>query len=112
MTRITSRHLGEQGKPCNVVLWGDSHAGVLVSMIDESVMKNHKSRLSRQTRGVAPVMEWSGASHPVFQHATNLAFNRSVMEYIRKVSESGELKHVILAFQVELLHRHSPTQGG
>jgi peptidoglycan/LPS O-acetylase OafA/YrhL len=92
-------HLGEQGKPCGVVLWGDSHAGVLKYLIDELCKQNHKSGIAAGRGGVAPVIEWSGHDSSSALHATNLAFNRSVMEYIRKCSESGELKHVILAFR-------------
>ena len=92
-------HLGEQGKPCGVVLWGDSHAGVLKYLIDELCKQNHKSGIAAGRGGVAPVVEWSGYEPSSGLHATNLAFNYSVMEYIRKGSESGELKHVILAFR-------------
>ena len=91
--------LGAKNKPCKLMVWGDSHAGVLLSMIDEICDENNISALAATRGQHPPVMEWSGADPASFQHATKTEYADKAMSHIRRLVQSGELEHVLLAFR-------------
>jgi peptidoglycan/LPS O-acetylase OafA/YrhL len=91
--------LGAKNKPCKLMVWGDSHAGVLLSMIDEICHENSISALAATKGQHPPVMEWSGADPASFQHATKTQYADKVMSHIRRLVQSGELEHVLLVFR-------------
>jgi len=91
--------LGAENKPCKLMVWGDSHGGVLLSMIDEICDENNISALSATKGQHPPVLEWSGADPASFQHATKTQYADKVMSHFRRLVQSGELEHVLLAFR-------------
>ena len=91
--------LGAKNKPCKLMVWGDSHAGVLLSMIDEICHENNISALAATKGQHPPVMEWSGADPASFQHAIKTQYADKVMSHIRRLVQSGELEHVLLVFR-------------
>lgn len=91
--------LGDRDKPCRVLIWGDSHANVLLHLISRLCSEKQQSGIAVTRGGVAPVMNWSGHEASSGLHAVNVSHNNSVMGCIQKLSQSGELKHVILAFR-------------
>jgi len=82
-----------------LMVWGDSHGGVLLSMIDEICDENNISALAATRGQHPPVMEWSGADPASFQHATKTQYADKAMSHIRRLVQSGELEHVLLAFR-------------
>jgi peptidoglycan/LPS O-acetylase OafA/YrhL len=91
--------LGAENKPCKLMVWGDSHGGVLLSMIDEICDENNISALAATRGQHPPVMEWSGADPASFQHATKTQYADKAMSHIRRLVQSGELEYVLLAFR-------------
>ena len=91
--------LGAENKPCKLMVWGDSHGGVLLSMIDEICDENNISALAATRGQHPPVMEWSGADPASFQHAIKTQYADKVMSHIRRLVQSGELEHVLLVFR-------------
>ena len=91
--------LGAENKPCKLMVWGDSHGGVLLSMIDEICDENNISALAATRGQHPPVMEWSGADPASFQHVTKTQYADKAMSHIRRLVQSGELEHVLLAFR-------------
>ena len=91
--------LGAENKPCKLMVWGDSHAGVLLSMIDEICDENNISALAATKGQHPPVLAWSGADPASFQHATKTQYADKVMSHIRRLVQSGKLEHVLLAFR-------------
>jgi len=91
--------LGAENKPCKFMVWGDSHGGVLLSMIDEICHENNISALAATRGQHPPVLEWSGAGPASFQHAIKTQYADKAMSHIRRLVQSGELEHVLLAFR-------------
>ena len=93
------KQLGSKNKPCRIMVWGDSHAVVLLQMIHEICEQNHLSALAATAGRIAPVIDWSGAAASSSEHARKVDFADTVMARIQGLSESGELEHVVLAFR-------------
>ena len=91
--------LGAKNKPCKLMVWGDSHAGVLLSMIDEICHENNISALAATKGQHPPVLAWSGADPASFQHAIKTQYADKVMSHIRRLVQSSELEHVLLVFR-------------
>ena len=91
--------LGAKNKPCKLMVWGDSHAGVLLSMIDEICHENNISALAATKGQHPPVLAWSGADPASFQHAIKTEYADKAISHIRRLVQSGELEHVLLAFR-------------
>ena len=91
--------LGEQNKPCNLVIWGDSHGGVLLSVIDQICHEKDISALAATKGQHPPVIKWSGADPLSFQHVIKTQYADKVMSHIKRLVESAELEHVLLAFR-------------
>ena len=91
--------LGAGDKPCRLAVLGDSHGGVLLSMFDQ-ICREHDIAALAATRGRhAPVLEWSGVDPSSATHARKVHFNEGVMSHVRDLTQSGELRQVVLAFR-------------
>ena len=95
----TLRLLGEKNKPCKLMVWGDSHAGMLLFMLDEICAHYDVSGAAAVRDEMPPVTGWSGYDPSSGVHSAKVAYNNSVMHSIQQLSENGELKHIILAFR-------------
>ena len=93
------KHLGAKNKSCRIMVWGDSHAVVLLQMIHEICEQKHLSALAATAGRNAPVIDWSEADRSSSEHARKVDFADTVMARIQELSESGELEHVVLAFR-------------
>jgi hypothetical protein len=92
-------YLGAKNKPCRLMVWGDSHASVLLHMIDEICNTHDVSGIAVRQGGVAPILSLSGVESTQQPHVARLAFTNALMKYIQEMSQSGELEHVVLAFR-------------
>jgi len=95
----TLRLLGEKSKPCHIAVWGDSHAGMLLFMLDEVCNDHGLSGAAAVRDHAPPTLGWSGYEATSGFHTSRVAYNSAVMHDITKLAEDGELKHVILAFR-------------
>jgi peptidoglycan/LPS O-acetylase OafA/YrhL len=92
-------HLGAKNKPCRLMVWGDSHADVLLHMIDEICNTHNVSGIAAREGGVAPVLGYSGVDYTRQPNKGRLAYTNALMKYAQELSESGELQEVLLAFR-------------
>ncbi|BDS07647.1 acyltransferase [Oceaniferula spumae] len=111
--------LGESGKSCKVMMWGDSHAGVLKFMLHDICVRHGASAVAVSKGGVAPVLGWCRVQSdgPIFNEKNEYA--ESVFREIQELVEKEGLEHIVLAFRwgyyVDTLHRTGniprPVQG-
>ena len=91
--------LGAKNRPCRLMVWGDSHGGVLLSMIDELCREYDISAIAATRGQHPPVLEWSGSDPASNQHAIKTQYADKAMGQIRSLVKSGELQYVVLAFR-------------
>ena len=91
--------LGAKNKPCRLMVWGDSHAGVLLHMIDEICNTHDVSGIAVREGGVAPVLGYSDVDYTRQPNKGRLAFTNALMKYVQEMSQTGELQEVLLAFR-------------
>ena len=92
-------YLGAKNKPCRVMIWGDSHAGVLLHVIDEICNAHGVSAIAVREGGVAPVFSYSGVDYTRRPNRARLAYANALMKYAQEMSQTGELQKVLLAFR-------------
>lgn len=93
------KNLGAEGNPCRVMLWGDSHAVVLLHLVDAIARENHFSAQAATGGRNPPVIGWSGADPASAAHTRKVRFNQDVMSRIGELAASGDLQQVILVFR-------------
>lgn len=89
--------LGKRNLSRRLLIWGDSHAGVLLAMFDAMCREGEISALSVTKGEHPPVANWS------WEDPSSLLYDRMIhvadvaMTHARMLALSGELEHVVLA---------------
>jgi len=88
--------LGFEGAPAKTLLWGDSHAEVLLGVMDSACKELGVGAIAATKGGAPPVFGWSG------ERKTTSANNRSVLagdEICSLLNENKSIEHVVLVFR-------------
>lgn len=96
--------LGLPAKQPEVLLWGDSHADVLLSMVDEACRREGVSGRAVVRGGTPPVFGWSGEREATAEHAHAMVATEAVEGMLR----GNSFKVVILAFRWGYYVRREP----
>ncbi|MDG1356835.1 MAG: acyltransferase family protein, partial [Akkermansiaceae bacterium] len=100
--------LGAENDPCQLMVWGDSHGGVLLSMINELCVDHGVSALAATRGQYPPVIGWSGSDSGNFEHKIKTQYADKVMSQISSMAKAGELKQVLLAFRWAYYVKNAP----
>ena len=100
--------LGAENDPCQLMVWGDSHGGVLLSMINELCVDHGVSALAATRGQYPPVIGWSGSDSGNFEHKIKTQYADKVMSQISSLAKAGELKQVLLAFRWAYYVKNAP----
>ncbi|MGB2401946.1 MAG: acyltransferase family protein [Akkermansiaceae bacterium] len=100
--------LGAKNDPCQLMVWGDSHGGVLLSMINELCVDHGVSALAATRGQYPPVIEWSGSDSGNFEHKIKTQYADKVMSQISSLAKAGELKQVLLVFRWAYYVKNAP----
>ena len=96
--------LGVPDAQPEVLLWGDSHAGVLLNAVD-SICRELGVSGRAVTRGrTPPIFGWSGERETTAEHQQAVATGHAVEEMLR----TGTYRVVVLAFRWSYYQRRDP----
>jgi len=96
--------IGVPDKVPQVLLWGDSHAGVLLSAMDEVCRQLGVAGSAVIRGGTPPIFGWSGQPETTGEHARAMATGRVVEEMLK----TGSYRVVVLAFRWSYYLRRDP----
>ncbi len=99
MHREGFTQLGVEGRPKRILVWGDSHASVLLGAMDVICQEKDIAGVAAVRGGTPPVFGWSGCRTTTGEHVERVNFGNDVRALIKTVFATGELKHVFLIFR-------------
>ncbi|MEH6518303.1 MAG: acyltransferase family protein [Halioglobus sp.] len=87
--------LGSPDVVPTVLVWGDSHALAMLSIIDEITKEIGISAIAATRGGIAPVLNWSRSMNRKSGHSEGSAFSQSVFNFLVD-KEKNKIKQVVL----------------
>jgi peptidoglycan/LPS O-acetylase OafA/YrhL len=95
---------GDAGEQPKVLLWGDSHAGVLLSVIDEICREAGVSGRGVIRGRTPPLFDWSGERETTLEHEYSMAAGR----FVQQLLQTEKVRIVFLAFRWSYYTRRDP----
>jgi len=96
---------GVSDKKPEILVWGDSHAEVMLHSFDNVSKQVGISGIAIKRAGAPPTFGWSSKPDSSFEHRDLL----KVGEYIEKLIDNGEIKTVFLIFRWSFYFRRNPA---
>ncbi len=95
---------GESDKNSEVLVWGDSHAEVMLHTLDSVCKQLGTSGIAITRPGTPPTFSWSGQADGSAEHKNSLEVGREV----KNLLESQDIKMVFLIFRWSFYVRRDP----
>jgi hypothetical protein len=88
--------LGFDGVPAKTLLWGDSHAEVLLGALDSVCKELGVGAMAATKGGVPPVFGWSGERKTTSEHKRSVLAGEEICSLL---NENQSIEHVVLVFR-------------